>query len=133
MKEHVKRLGEFMKRDMQLIRKILLAMEAPERWMAVKKEYTEAQIGFPCLPRAIGDAGFLEVVDVSGFSDGSMKNAHPVSMKWAGYDFLAASRDDALWNKVIKTGGDMAVDTIKGVLIDLGKEFLTATVRAAMQ
>lgn len=108
-----------MKRDLDLIRKILLAMEAedcgfPESELQIEG-FTEEQIGFHV--HLLGQAGLARVVD-STYLENLSPSAIPTSITWAGYEFLAASKDDTLWDtgkaKVIKPTGGVAF----GVLVD---------------
>lgn len=116
-----------MKRDLDLIRKILLAMEAedcgfPESELQIEG-FTEEQIGFHV--HLLGQAGLALVAD-SSYAENLLPSAIPMSITWTGYEFLEAAKDDTLWNiakvKVIKPAGGVAF----GVLVD----WLKAEVKA---
>lgn len=108
-----------MKRDLDLIRKILLWMEEKEHAFIggeVQLDgYSEEQIGFHVY--LIGEAGLAKVVDGTNLGSPSPE-ATPLHLTWEGYEFIAAAKDDSLWNKaktvVIKPAGGVAL----GVLLD---------------
>jgi hypothetical protein len=118
-----------MKRDLDLIRKILLALEEHEHGFApeelVIEGYSEEQIGFHIY--LIGEAGLAKVAESARVNDPSPK-AFAVNLTWAGYEFLESAKDDNLWGKakekVIKPAGGVAF----GVLL----EWLKAEARAKL-
>ena len=115
-----------MKRDMDLVRKILLHIEANQDGkitldipdypqeeiyshvaLMEEKGLVEATIS-----RAVGSLDRIEVCAVK-------------RLTWEGHDFLDASRNDTLWEKAKdlcgeKTGG-LAIDLLKECLLQLGK------------
>jgi hypothetical protein len=102
-----------MKRDMDLIRSILLWVEArPEGhnigWQLQIEGHTSEEVGFHV--HLLGQAGLL-LVDDETMSESTSPCASPVSLTWAGYEFLE-SADDTLWakakSKVIAPAGGIA-------------------------
>ena len=98
-----------MKRDMDLIRAMLLAVEAdPHGFVSVLKipGYTQEQIGYhACL---LGEAGLAHIVDIT--ADGSNSpEAIVTSLTWAGHEFLDAARENTIWeqakDKIKRIGG----------------------------
>jgi hypothetical protein len=115
-----------MKRDLDLVREILLACEAEEHGFApiqfdklMEKGYAEELIGFHCL--LIGDAGLAVIEDLTNSGDES-PNAAILYLTWAGYEFLEAARDDARWFKaksIIATAKAATFEVAKNVLTQL--------------
>ncbi|MCZ6653911.1 MAG: DUF2513 domain-containing protein [Planctomycetota bacterium] len=116
-----------MKRDMDLVRKILLAIEGHDHSRAPKqiklKGYADEQIQFHVW--LMGRAGLLDVSEVS-HSLSTSHRAIPRNITWEGYEFLELARQDSLWEKakrkVSEAGAGLTLDVIKGVLAQLAKE-----------
>jgi DNA-binding transcriptional ArsR family regulator len=114
--------GEKMKRDMDLIREILLDMEdAPFTggWLELKLEgYDESELSYHTL--LLYEAGLIDAIDLSTMNHNVWK---PKYITWAGHEFLDAARDNKRWEtakKIIaEKGGNLAFDVIKSVLIRL--------------
>ena len=113
-----------MKRDMDLVRKILLAMEDCDSGFAPRnleiEGYTAEMIGYHIF--LMNEAGLIHasVVTCHG-SKGPV--ALPLYMTWAGHDFLDACRDEGLWQKAKNKIGEQVesapFDVIKMVLVKL--------------
>ena len=87
-----------MKRDMDLIRKMLLAIEADEHGFAPKIEingYTEEEIGYHAV--LLGEAGLVKVCDVTGLGNKSPE-AIITRLTWAGHEFVDSARENQRWN-----------------------------------
>jgi len=106
-----------MKRDMDLIREILRAVEACEDSYGINSPpiegYSEAQIAYHL--RLLIDGGLIEVKDVAGgFQQGDEYIG--INLTWDGQDFLNAARDDSLWTKakeaVINSGVGFTVQSL---------------------
>lgn len=108
-----------MKRDLDLIRKILLAMEAREHAFVHDKlvvdGHAEEQVGFHIY--LLGEAGLAKVAENTHLESQS-PSAIPLHLTWEGYEFLEAAKDETLWGKaksvVIKPAGGVAF----GVLVE---------------
>jgi hypothetical protein len=103
-----------MKRDMDLIRAILLWIESqPEGhnvgWNLTVPGYNDDEIGYHV--HLMGQAGLLLVDNVT-FSDSLAPRADPVSITWAGHEFIDSVKDDTLWakarTKVLAPAGGVA-------------------------
>ncbi|MEA2599183.1 MAG: hypothetical protein QOF89_175 [Acidobacteriota bacterium] len=111
-----------MKRDLDLIRKIILTVEdLPTGNVPEEIEidgYTEEQIGYHSY--LIVDSGFAEGVDMGAFGDTS-PNWQLIHLTSAGHDFAEASRNETSWNKaksiVKEKAGGATLDILKEVLI----------------
>lgn len=109
-----------MKRDLELIRKIVLAVEDSDGgWAPDPLEiegYTDAQIAYHCY--LLIDAGLAKGADLTTFgSDGP--EAQITQLTWAGHEFVASARNEQIWRKAMsqvqKNGGSITL----GVLIEL--------------
>lgn len=106
-----------MKRDIDLIRKILLVLESQEhgffREPLVVDGYTEEQIGYHV--HLLGEAGLLKVRDHTHLQSMSPE-AFPISITWAGHEFIDAAKDESIWEKaktkVLKPIGGVALDVL---------------------
>ena len=107
-----------MKRDMELVRKILINLESDEEaGSLVGNEYTEQQVGYHCW--LIIDAGLAEGSDVS-CNDGLGSQGLLYGLNWAGHEFLDASRDPKRWSRAMEmvkeAGGAVTFAGIKALL-----------------
>jgi len=88
-----------MKRDMDLVRKILFQVEAhqaPDAPFEVDVPgYSQEQIAYHV--RLLAAAGLLRAMDFSG--NGPL-DWQPQSLTWSGHEFLDATRSDTTWHKV---------------------------------
>lgn len=112
-----------MKRDMDLIRAILLACEAHECGFAPRElqleGYTDEQIGFHV--HLMGEARLLQTGDVTCMGSTS-PCAVAIAMTWEGYEFLEASRNENNWQKVkaaAHASGGFVLSAVKDVLVQL--------------
>jgi hypothetical protein len=114
-----------MKRDMDLIREILIKIEEfPKHDMAdiPKIEgYSDVEIYYHVM--LLAKAGLIEAYDSSG---GSQLIWFPKRLTWDGYEFLEAARDNTRWDNakkfvLDKTGG-IAFEILKAYLFQKMKE-----------
>lgn len=111
-----------MKRDMDLVRGILLAIEANESGRAPQKlsvdGYTDEQIGYHVL--IMMEAGV--VVGRESKEIGRPPNARATRLTWEGHDFLDASREPARWEKakgVASKVGGVTIEVMGTILTRL--------------
>jgi len=87
-----------MQRDMDLIRKIMLAVEEAASTLGtieVKIDgYTDQQVAYHVA--LLREAGLLHAVDLSSKSGLDFR---PTRLTWAGHEFLDAARNDTIWRK----------------------------------
>jgi len=122
--EFVRRMAGRMKRDMGLVRKILLAMETSREGWAPEKfnipGHTEEEIGYNIYLMMQG--GLVVGFDLTTAGD-KCPNARAQNITWAGHEFLDLARKDTNWNKVIeavKTNGlPMTIEVIMTALKNL--------------
>ena len=101
-----------MKRDMDLIRQILLAVEAESQGL-IDSKYSKEQV-----------AQHVALLQEAGFVNAAIARNHvnhPTAfvihdLTWSGHEFLDAMRDDTLWNKTkekfIKPGASWTAKAI---------------------
>ena len=118
-----------MKRNMDLVREILLQIESTEPGKTIELDIPdtgEEEIG-QHVELMIGH-GLIEGKAIPSGTG----TAHRIldywinSMTWEGHDFLDAARNDTIWEKAKKkcleaTGG-LAFDTLKACLVEFGRE-----------
>lgn len=112
-----------MKRDMDLVRAILIAMEDHEKGFAPDSlgipDYSEEQIGYHI--HLMGQAGLLDVSDASSL-DGDSPSAIAHSITWNGHEFLANAREEKNWlqaKKLMKGAGEASFHIWQSVLTHL--------------
>lgn len=114
-----------MKRDFELIRKLILATESDSQGKIEIDGYSKEQVGYHTY--LLVDAGLAKGIDVT--------TTHDVLPQWqilhltsAGHDFADAARNESIWQKAKeivkdKTGG-VTIDVMKQVLISIIKNAL---------
>lgn len=115
-----------MKRDIELIRAILLALEAADECRPgtmTLDGYSEDQIG--CHSYLIVKSGLAEGGDMSSFADKN-PNWFVSHLTPAGHDFIDASRENAIWVRAKELAGQATVSVYLAVLADLAKKAVFA-------
>lgn len=119
-----------MKRDKNLIREILLALEAESSGFAPKhleiEGYTDEQVGYHTL--LLLEAGFVDGQEVHTFNSDS-PSAIATRITWKGYEFLDEARDKNRWKEAVriaqeKGGGAVSIGTLTQILSALAKQSL---------
>jgi len=103
------KMGINMKRDMDLIRAMLLTIESYPSGFApeiVIPGYTQEQINYHAV--LLGEAGLAVANNVTAFGD-TTPQAIIVRLTWAGHEFLDSARENQIWNQakdsINKIGG----------------------------
>lgn len=109
-----------MKRDMELCRKILFAIE--EQYVDVAlcnlkiEDYSTEELAYHC--KLLYDAGLIADCKIK-YADGHVWTFGVGSLTWEGHDFLDKIREDTVWNRIKETikskGLPMILDVIKNV------------------
>ena len=114
-----------MKRDMDLIRLLLLEVESGEKPEAMEN-YTEEQILYHCELAIEAD---LLVGRVVHGGTGGVAAARIQRLSWIGHEFLDAARDQEVWNQakrqVLEKGGSWTMEGLKLLLFDLARRAMT--------
>lgn len=113
-----------MKRDMDLIRLLLLQTEGEEPKPDLSR-YTQAQVLYH-------SALLIEAKLVHGSTiedgDGEIATTITSRLTWAGHEFLDAARNDTIWKKagekIIHSGVQVTVSVLEELLKKLLKESL---------
>lgn len=116
-----------MKRDIDLIRKILLEVEkkdSPTGWATIHFDgYSSEEVSYHV--RLLAEAGYLEAINLTSKS---RFDWHPVNLTWSGHEFLDAARDSTLWNKakkhLVSKVPSVSFDVLKTLLVSYAKEAL---------
>lgn len=118
-----------MKRDLELIRKLVLAAEDVLTGFVQDDieidGFSKEQIGYHAY--LLVDSGLAKGLDVTSISDTSpqWRILHLTS---AGHDFAAAARDEPTWKKA--TG--LVKDKVGGVTLDVLKQVLIGVIKNAL-
>jgi len=117
-----------MKCDKNLIREILLAVEASESGWAPGPEeykiegYTEEQINYHAL--LVVDAGFAIGGDLGGMAGPAQ--GYISRLTWDEHEFLDVARDDSRWNQAQSIAkakvGSVTMEVLKEILVELMKK-----------
>lgn len=106
-----------MKRNWDLIRKILLKLEEKAdstSWLESTdiKGYDAKTVAYHY--KLLSNAGLIEAIDVSSLEE---EDFSATSLTWQGHEFLDKIRNDSVWNKVKSTvqskSLDLSFDVIK--------------------
>lgn len=114
-----------MKRDMDLVRQVLLEIEkqpSTSVWVDLSiEDYTPEEITYHVM--ILCEAGLIEAKDLSNHSSMIWK---PTRLTWEGHEFLEAARDNSRWKKatsmVLEKAGGIAFDVLKQLLMKLMME-----------
>lgn len=115
-----------MKRNMDLVREILIGCEGDDKWEEVvgrlkSAGYGEEQIGFHVF--LMGQGGLLEIINASHMD--SHCQGLPLYITWEGYEFLEAARNQTLWNSAKAKIGSilqgLSFELLRAVLVAMAK------------
>lgn len=109
-----------MKRDMGLIREILLQVEARPSvndWDLVEIEgRSQEEISYHV--KMLDDAGLVEAIDMRSFGPDGYRYAPKFLTVW-GHDFLDSIRSPSVWEKVkqqlVPIGGSASLEVVKAI------------------
>lgn len=110
-----------MKRDMELIRGLLLQVEGEEE-PDLSKWTEEQQVYHMAL---LIEADLVHGATAEG-SMGETVAAHAIRLTWDGHEFLEAARDDTVWKKareqIAKAGGHVTLPILTALLTQFLKQ-----------
>lgn len=120
-----------MKRDMELIRKILFAMEEQDSYRTKYPIEIEGYDQSTIFHHAwlMQNAGLIKCDPIGNPNTKTIEpKASPVCIDWAGYEFLEAARSQTIWNRAIHTvkatGVGMSFNVLYGLLKHYSNEKL---------
>ena len=114
-----------MHRSMDLIREILLEMEASKDGFTppiMLKDYSEEEIGYHCL--LLSEADLILAADSTSISS-MTPTAIPIRITWSGYEFLDNARDERIWSR--------AKQSISSASFSVWTSVLTKYVRQSLE
>ena len=108
-----------MKRDMELVRKVLLAIEeakTEDKPIPINIDgYSAKAVSYHV--RLLHDAGLVKALDMSDLS-GTQWAA--TALTWGGHEFLDNARNDTVWQRAMTSvnekGGSVSLDVLKSIL-----------------
>lgn len=114
-----------MKRDMDLVRQVLLKVEEAtydENSISIQLEgYSEGEISYQVM--ILDEAGLIKAEPPKEWGE---RNHEPIRLTWQGHEFLDAARDQNRWNQAKRTisekGGSLTFDVLKAVLSQLARQ-----------
>lgn len=114
-----------MKRDMDLVRLILLEIEQsndnPQTGICLNiPNYTSEQISYHVT--ILNEAGLIDARDLSTMGSGSIWR--PKRLTWLGHEFLDAARNDSIWNKAKEKATSMNFELFKELLLVMTRQQL---------
>ncbi|WP_417461517.1 DUF2513 domain-containing protein [Kordiimonas sp.] len=118
-----------MKRDMDLIREIMFAVEEsdhdPLSWMTLSID-GRSQLEVSYHVQLLDEAGLITAVDLSS-SDGL--HWEPKQLTWDGHEFLDNARSATTWKRVkqivAERTGSASLDVIQNILTEQATALLT--------
>jgi len=116
-----------MKRDMELVRLILIEIEKqPSYFINIElifNGYTQEEVSYHVM--LLHEAGLIIAIDASSVSD---LYWIPQRLTWEGYEFLEASKNNDIWNKtkdIMAKSGGFVFEVAKSILIKLIEQQIT--------
>ena len=117
-----------MKRDMDLIRQILFAVEelpATPNWRSLDIEgYAPEEISYHV--KLLAQARLIEAQDMTAKGQGL--DWRPHSLTWQGHEFLNAARDDSRW----QTAKALVITQSGCLVFEILQQCLMQSIRAAV-
>lgn len=117
-----------MKRDMNLVRSILLSIEATPVNGNVPLDfpgYDEDTVHYHL--KIMVDGGLIEGLDIS---DPFSQRVMPMGITWAGHDFIDNARSETVWKKALEiaksNGGLASIEIMKVAVAQAAKIVLTS-------
>lgn len=116
-----------MKRDIELIREILVAMEATDTTQGLMRLQLPGRdsgvVSYHV--KLLQQANLIEATDMSCSAEFEWV---PRSLTWAGHEFLDAARNETVWNKAMSTLKDKAAtvpfEIVKAVVFKTCKDLI---------
>ncbi len=117
-----------MKRDMDLLRKILLTVERHEDDDSINNIQIDGcsydKIAYHVY--LLKEAGLIDAVISYGMGSIKVANYSIFKLTWKGHEFLDAARNDTIWakakEKISTMGGDIPFELVPPLLIEIAKK-----------
>jgi hypothetical protein len=114
-----------MKRDMDLVRRIMLAVEASDRPLDSSMIRIAGYTGEAITEhmRMLNEAGLIE--GISAYSVEHRLKWIELRLTWSGHDFLDAARNEVVWSETVsevrKKTGAVPFEVLKGLLMEAAR------------
>lgn len=123
-----------MKRDMELVREILLAVEAvgedePVPNPFVIEGYSPKSVGHHV--HLLAEAGLVKAVSITNMSD-LISQAMPRELTWAGHDFIDTMRSREVWERTKVALKDAGGGSF-GMMLEFGKKVAEGYIRTKLK
>lgn len=112
-----------MKRDMDLIRQILIKMEDHEHGYVFQNfeinGYSAELVGYHCY--LLDQAGLIDAINISSDDDES-PNAMPKCLTWNGHEFIQNAKNESNWlqaKAAVAKAGDVSFSIWASVLANI--------------
>ena len=114
-----------MKRDMDLVRLILLEIEKsnedPRSEIRLQiPDYDSAAVSYHVM--ILHEADLIEADDLSTM--GSSSVWLPKRLTWFGHEFLDAARNDSIWKQAMKKANNVGFELLKELLLSMTRQQL---------
>lgn len=125
-----RKVGAEMRRDMELIRKILIFFDDKDNSTHVKVPpidgYDDLMIQYHLV--LMYDAELLRCEPVTSSTSKRVIYVLPFELTWKGHDFLDSVRNDTIWKKVKNTLQDKGLGMAFSVVQGLAEKFIQSQV-----
>lgn len=122
-----------MKRDMELCRKILFAIEEKYVSTAIYNlqidGYNTEEVAYHCT--LLKEAGLIKDCKII-YASGCIVSIGVSSLTWEGHDFLDKIREDTVWNKTKGFIKDKALPMTLDVIKEIATAVISETLKGAM-
>jgi hypothetical protein len=105
-----------MKRDMELVRELMLAIESPDNSGLEAAGYDESQISYHL--ELLIEAKLI-IGEVHHYLGNRLPAITVDRLSWEGHEFLENARNEPVWKEAMKTIADRGGSTTVGVLTQL--------------
>jgi uncharacterized protein DUF2513 len=120
-----------MKRDMDLVRELLLAVEAaPADAILANRDlqfsgHSDVDVAEHVM--LLADGGLLDVIDAAAMrSPGTPRQFYIRGITWTGYEYLDSVRNPEIWRKtkstIVEKGAELTMDLVMAVAKALIKQ-----------
>jgi hypothetical protein len=121
-----------MKRDLDLVRIILLAVEASPAGIMLRNREIEAPGFDPAVVsehvQLLTEADFLKATISREINPSGARECHIFGLTWQGHEYLDAVRNQEVWTKtkqsLAKVGGSAALEVVKQIASAIIKQHL---------
>lgn len=119
-----------MKRDMDLVRKLLFHFEEKPDAGHMKvppiEGYEESLIKYHC--NLLYDAGLLNCEPVKSSTSDRVIYVLPFDLTWAGHEFLDKIRADTTWNRIKAQAKEKSLSLSFNIVTELAQRLAQATI-----